>query len=191
MLRFRQTIGQAANQIAYEDFDSYSQDALQRLIDDVIDRAVKGAPWPLIMKLSGNISSASSGVFNIPSAIAIQSIPSPGEVLANGGGGSGLPLQFVEDIELLKIGGFSDIWEYYTITGAGSVGGAILTYKGDGSVFNPTTINIRAAVFPVLPTNAVDPITDLPVTLENDYIDKLVEVAREKMAGPQAAGQNG
>lgn len=186
--RARRLIGQMANQMSYEDFDSFHDDALNRLAERNVGENLEGGDHRLVAKSVPNIS-GSSNIFPVPSNIVVRSIESQGTVTANGGTGTGNPLQYKPNLEDVLYGGLSPNWEYYTIAGGGNVGGALHLYKSDGSVFSPPTINIRAAVYPQKAATASGVFTDLPVQLENEYIDLLVEVALEKftqMVGGQA-----
>lgn len=181
--RARKLIGQWAGQIAYEDVDTYHDDACRRLGDRVIAGQIKGAHPSLVMKLVSNVST-SGNVTDIPSNIIVQSIAPLGTVTANGVTLT-RPLQYKPFLEDLLLGGLAPEWDYYTIVGA-TAGSSILSYSYTGLPLAPASVNIRAGVYPAAPNTAAGNFTDLEEQLENELIDMLVEIIGERMGEPNS-----
>lgn len=183
--RVSKTIAEKEGAFARYMIESFLDDGLRRMADDISTGKDESADPYLLHKLTSNISLA-SGIAAIPTNIIVHTIARQGSILANGGSSS-LPLQFLPEFQDLVMGGRSEDWEYFSILGGTSVSNAsIHVRKFDGSISGAATIDIRAGVYPESPSpkTASGLFVNLPVQLEDNFIDYLVEIALEKMGVP-------
>lgn len=182
--RLARQIGEKEAGLARYMVQAWFDDGLRRMADE----AAMSSSAPLLHKLISGIA-ISSGIAIIPSNVIVMTI-APQGTLTLTGGTSSLALQYVPMLQDLEMGGRSEDWEYYSILASAAISNAsIYIRKFDGSVTAATSLTMRAGVYPTKPVSytASGLFVDLPVQLEDNFIDKLVEIGMEKYGSAQMA----
>lgn len=182
--RLARAIGEKEAGLARYMIQSWFDDGLRRMADE----ASMGSSAPLLHKLISS-TTITAGVAAIPSNVIVATIAPQGTVTLNGGTSS-LACQYVPMLQDLEMGGRSEDWEYYSILAGSSISNAAIhVRKFDGSITGAASLNIRAGVYPTKPSpyTISGTFVDLPVQLEDNFIDKLVEIGMQKMGMGNAA----
>lgn len=156
---------------------SWFDDGLRKMADE----ESMGASASLLHKLISS-TTITAGVAAIPSNVIVPTIAPQGTITLNGGS-SALACQYLPMLQDLEMSGRSEDWEYYSILAGSTVSNAAIhVRKFDGSITAATSLNIRAGVYPSKPVtvtvNAV--FVDLPVQLEDSFIEALVQIGMMK-----------
>lgn len=166
--RLSTELSESSSKVYRDQIESWIPDGLRRLGDSVSRSPVM---WHLLSKVFTVTLTAGIGPLDI--AILPETIPMWGSVQ---GAGETFSLQWVaslQDLELPK----STIFQYYNINSAASGGGgAIHVRKGDGTATNLTSVTVRCGFYPT--------VAQVPDQLEDNFIDYMVEIGREKLGLP-------
>lgn len=184
--RVEPMVSSAKQRINRFEIESMVQNALNRLAD----RIAEGPDYQILQKTFNIAQDATTGTYLCPSDMIVRTIVPHGNVKPTG---DIFSAAFLPDVQDLEMGGRPTDWKYYTVrshsSSASGGGGAILLYKGDGSVANVANIDVRANYYPSTSGGAF---TGLPTQLQDDLVDILVAMCEEKMgalnATPTAPG---
>lgn len=152
--------------------------AIQAMLPDALNTLAQMAPERPDFKLEQKVFTVtlSSGVGALPSNMAIHTIHTQGSV-KDGAGTLTYALQYVPSLQDLDFTP-NDEFVRYTIAGGASVGAAIHIKAGSRAIATPTTLTVRAGVFPTLAGgySLSTTFTDLPTQMQDDLVEILVQM---------------
>jgi len=164
--RLSTELSESTSRVYRDEIESWIPDGLRRLGD-----AISKSPVQCHLLSKTFSITLTSGIGALDTAILPETIPLWGSVT---GAGESFSLQWVPSLQHLELPK-STIFQYYTIHAATGGGGAIHVRKGDGSATALTSVSVKCGFYPTL--------AQVPDQLEDNFIDFMVEVGREKLSG--------